>query len=55
MLLISFNTLIFSGLTEPPYKTFGGLFLNLPFIKLTVSKRSFDFGTIPVPIAQMGS
>ena len=39
----------------PPYKTFGDLSLNLLLINLTVSKSSFDFGIIPVPIAQTGS
>ena len=55
MLLISFKFLIFSGLTEPPYKTFGNLPLNLLLINSIVLKRSFDFGIMPVPIAQTGS
>ena len=55
ILLISLKFLIFLGFTEPPYKTFGDLSLNLLLIKLTVSKRSFGFGTIPVPMAQTGS
>ena len=55
MLLISFKFFIFWGLTEPPYKTFGILPLNLLLINSTVFKRSFGFGMIPVPIAQTGS
>ena len=55
MLLITFKSLIFWGLTEPPYKIFGDLPLNLLLINSTVFRRSFDFGIIPVPIAQTGS
>ena len=38
MLLISFKSLIFWGLTEPPYKTFGDLSLNLLLILLQKSE-----------------
>ena len=55
ILLISFKLLIFWGFTEPPYKTFGDLSLNLLLINSTVLKRSFDFGITPLPIAQTGS
>ena len=55
MLLISFKFFIFCWLTEPPYKTFGILPSNLLLINLIVFKRSFDFGIMPVPIAQTGS
>ena len=55
ILLISFKFVIFLGFTEPPYKTFGGLSLNLPLINSTVLKRSFDFGIIPLPMAHTGS
>ena len=55
MLLTSFKSLIFFGLTEPPYRTLGVLFLNLLLINLTVSKRSFDLGMEPLPIAHTGS
>jgi hypothetical protein len=49
-----FNSLIFFGLTDPPYKTFGDFFFFF-LIKFIVSKRSFDFGINPVPIDQTGS
>ena len=55
ILLISFKFIIFWGFTEPPYKTFVDLGLNLLFMNSTVLKRSFDFGIIPLPIAQTGS
>ena len=55
ILLISLKIVIFWGFTEPPYKTFGDLSLNLLLINSTVSKRSWGFGIRPLPIAQTGS
>jgi len=46
---------MFWGFTEPPYKTFGDLALNLLLINSTILKRSCDFGIRPLPIAQTGS
>ena len=55
MLSIFFKLLIFFGLTEPPYKTFGDVSLNLLLINFIILKRSWDFGISPLPIAQTGS
>ena len=55
ILLISLKIVIFWGFTDPPYKTFGNLSLNLLLINSTVLKRSWDFGMRPLPIAQTGS
>ena len=54
ILLISLKIVIFWGFTEPPYKTFGNLSLNLLLINSTVPKRSRGFGIRPLPIAQNG-
>ena len=55
ILLISLKIVIFSGFTEPPYKTFGNLSLNLLLINSTVLKRYWGFGISPLPMAQTGS
>ena len=54
-LTIFFNSLIFFGLTDPPYRIFGGFDLNCFFIKAIVCSRSLILGILPVPIDQTGS
>ena len=46
---------MFSGFTDPPYKIFDDLSLNLLLINSTVLNKSFDFGIKPLPMAQTGS
>ena len=56
--LICVKSLIFFEFPDPPYKTLGFFDLNLLFsiflIVFTFLSKSFDFGIIPVPIAQIG-